>query len=52
MYRNHTVLKRQLAQWVQVESFMYPLQLGYAQQLKILEDMFVESILLVLKIYL
>ncbi len=39
MYINHTVLKRQLAQWVQVKSFTnVSAAARYTQQLKILED--------------
>ncbi len=46
MYINHAVLKRQLAQWVQVKSFTnVSAAARYRQQLKILEDMFVERIL-------
>ncbi len=37
MYIHHTVLKRQLAQWIQVKS----LKICSSQQLKILKDMFV-----------
>ncbi len=41
MYINHAVLKRQLAQWVQVKSFTnVSATARYMQQLKILEDMF------------
>ncbi len=40
MYLNHVVLKRQLTQWVQVQSAAA----RYMQQLKI-SDMFVEGIL-------
>ncbi len=45
MYINHTVLKRQLAQWVQVKSFNVTSAARYTQQLKILEDMFVIRVL-------
>ncbi len=46
MYRNHAVLKRQLAQWVQVKSFTnVSAAVPYTQQLKILEDMFVVRVL-------
>ncbi len=46
MYRNHAVLKRQLAQWVQVKSFTNVSAAAlYMQQLKILEDMFVVRVL-------
>ncbi len=46
MYINHAVLKRQLAQWVQVKSFTnVSAAARYMQQLKILEDMFVVSVL-------
>ncbi len=43
---NHVVLKRQLAQWVQVKSFtnLYAAA-PYMKQLKILEDMFVIRVL-------
>ncbi len=46
MYINHTVLKRQLAQWVQVKYFTnVSAAAPYMQQLKILEDMFVMRVL-------
>ncbi len=46
MYINHAVLKRQLAQWVQVKSFTnVSAAARYTQQLKILEDMFVVTVL-------
>ncbi len=46
MYIIHAVLKRQLAQWVQIKSFTnVSAAARYTQQLKILEDMFVEHIL-------
>ncbi len=46
MYINHAVLKRQLAQWVQVKSFTsVSAAARYTQQLKILEDMFVVRVL-------
>ncbi len=46
MYINHAVLKRQLAQWVQVKSFTnVSAAAPYTQQLKILEDMFVVRVL-------
>ncbi len=45
IYRNHAVLKRPLAQWVQMKSFNVSTAAGYAQQLKILEDMFVIRVL-------
>ncbi len=46
MYINHAVLKRQLAQWVQVKSFTnVSAAAWYTQQLKILEDMFVARVL-------
>ncbi len=42
----HMVLKRQLAQWVQVKSFTnVSAAARYTQQLKILEDMFVVRVL-------
>ncbi len=45
MYINHAVLKRQLAQWVQVKSFTnVSAAARYTQQLKILEDMFYSNI--------
>ncbi len=48
MYMNHAVLKRQLAQWVQVKSFTNvsaARYTRYTQQLKILEDMIVIRVL-------
>ncbi len=46
MYINHAVLKRPLAQWVQLKSFTNVFAAArYTQQLKILEDMFVVSVL-------
>ncbi len=46
MYINHAVLKRQLAQWVQVKTFTnVSAAARYTQQLKILEDMFVIRVL-------
>ncbi len=46
MYINHAVLKRQLAQWIQVKSFTnVSAAARYTQQLKILEDMFVMRVL-------
>ncbi len=46
MYINHAVLKRQLAQLVQVKSFTnLSVAARYTQQLKILEDMFVVRVL-------
>ncbi len=43
---NHAVLKRQLAQWVQVKSFTnVSAAARYMQQLNILEDMFVVRVL-------
>ncbi len=46
MYINHAVLKRQLAQWVQVKSFTnVSAAAQYTQQLKILEDTFVVTVL-------
>ncbi len=42
---NHAVLKRQIAQWVQVKSFNVSTAARYTQQLKILEDMFVVRVL-------
>ncbi len=45
MYINHTVLKRPLAQWVQVKSFNVSAAARYKQQLKISEDMFVVRVL-------
>ncbi len=48
MYINHAVLKRQLAQWVQVKSFTNvstAARYRPTQQLKILDDMFVVRVL-------
>ncbi len=42
---NRVVLKRQLAQWIQVQSFNVSAAARYTQQLKILEDMFVVRVL-------
>ncbi len=46
MYINHTVLKRQLAQWVKVKSFTnVSAAAQYTLQLKILEDIFAVRVL-------
>ncbi len=45
VYVNHAVLKRQLAQCVQVKSFNVSAAARHTQQLKILEDMFVMRVL-------
>ncbi len=42
---NHAVLKRQLAQWIQVKSFNVSAAARYTQHLMILEDMFVVRVL-------
>ncbi len=42
---SHAVLKRQLAQWVQVKSFNVSTAARYTRQLKILKDMFVIRVL-------
>ncbi len=51
MYINHAVLKRQLAQCVQIKLLTnMSAAARYMQQLKILEDMFVESFIVTLHI--
>ncbi len=51
MYINHAVLKRQLAKCVQIKLLTnMSAAARYMQQLKILEDMFVESFIVTLHI--